>query len=192
MALALYAGPHGAALAQSKETARADDTILEMNDAFKKGERKRLTALLPQVRGHALEPWAAYWELRARLESAGNKEITDFMQRYAGTYQEDRMRNDWLLLLGQVRDWATFMAEYPRFRMNDDKSVRCYALTGDFAASGADVSAQVQELWLAQKDADDACATAAEQQLKAGKLKPHAAWLRARMGMENERPRVAY
>ena len=191
MVTALLAGPHSAALAQSKETAKADDTILDMSDAFKRGDRKRLAALLPQVRGHALEPWAAYWELRARLESASNKDITDFMQRYAGTYQEDRMRNDWLLLLGQVRDWATFMAEYPKFRMNDDRSVRCYALLTDFNATGADVAAQVQDLWLSQKDADDACALAAEQQLKAGKLKPHVAWLRARLAMENERPRAA-
>ena len=191
MATALFVGLHPAALAQTRETAKADDSILEMADAFKKGDRKRLAASLPQVRGHALEPWAAYWELRARLESASNKEITDFLQRYAGTYQEDRMRNDWLLLLGQVRDWATFMAEYSKFRMNDDRSLRCYALLTDFSATGADVAAQVQELWLGQKEADDACATAAEQQLKAGKLKPHSAWLRARLGMENERLRIA-
>ncbi len=190
MATALFMAPHTGALAQSKETAKADDTILEMNEAFKKADRKRLTALLPQVRGHALEPWAAYWELRARLESASNKEIADFLQRYAGTYQEDRMRNDWLLLLGQVRDWATFAAEYPKFRMNDDRSVRCYALLADPIAA-ADGAAQVQDLWLAQKEADDGCATAAEQQFKAGKLKPHAAWLRARLGMENDRLRVA-
>ena len=191
MATALLVGPHNAALAQTKETAKADATILEMNEAFKKGDRKRLTALLPQVRGHALEPWAAYWELRARLESTPNQEIVDFLQRYAGTYQEDRMRNDWLLLLGQVRDWATFMAEYPKFRMNDDRTVRCYALLTDFNATAADVAAQVQDLWLSQKEADDGCAAAAEQQLKAGKLKPHVAWLRARLGMENDRPRVA-
>ena len=85
-----------------------------------------------------------------------------FLRKYAGSYQEDRMRNDWLLLLGQVRDWATFMAEYPGFRMNDDREVRCYALLTDFNATGADVAAQVQALWLAQRDADDGCAHAAE------------------------------
>ena len=191
MAAALFLGAHGALQAQTKDSAKADGIMLEMNEAFKKGDRKRLAALLPQVRGHALEPWAAYWELRARLESAPNQDVVDFLQRYAGTYQEDRMRNDWLLLLGQVRDWATFMAEYPKFRMNDDRTVRCYALLTDANATGADVAAQVQDLWLSQKDADDGCAMAAAQQLKAGKLKPHVAWLRARQGMENDRLRMA-
>ena len=36
--------------------------LLEMADAFKRNDRRRLTNLLPQVRGHVLEPWAAYWE----------------------------------------------------------------------------------------------------------------------------------
>ncbi|HRM50234.1 MAG TPA: lytic transglycosylase domain-containing protein, partial [Alicycliphilus sp.] len=44
---------------------RGDDTLLEMQQAFRKGDRQRLTTLLPGARGHVLEPWAAYWELRA-------------------------------------------------------------------------------------------------------------------------------
>ncbi len=99
-----------------------------MNKAFKRGDKGRLAQLLPQARGHALEPWAAYWELKLRLGEAGAQEVQDFFSRYAGTYQEDRLRNDWLLLLGQRRDWAGFAAEYPNYRMNDDKEVRCYAL----------------------------------------------------------------
>lgn len=178
------------AWAQNAETRAADAVVLDMRDAFRKSDRKRLTALLPQVRGHVLEPWAAYWELKARLPDASNDEIRAFLRKYAGTYQEDRLRNDWLLLLGQVRDWATFMAEYPSFRMNDDREVRCYALLTDFNATGVDVSAQIESLWLAQREADDGCAHAAEILLKARKMKPEVAWQRARIGMETGRVSV--
>jgi len=190
LALVFSLGVAPVAGAQSSDTAKGDETALAMAEAFRKADRKRLSALLPQLRGHVLEPWGTYWELRARLDEASPAEIQSTLQRIAGTYQEDRLRNDWLLVLGQRRDWATFNTEYPRFRMNDDRSVRCYALLADFNASGADVAGQVQEFWLAQRDAEDGCATAAEQQLKAGKLKPHTAWLRARLGMENDRLRV--
>ena len=61
------------ALAQT--SARGDDVVLEMNQAFKKGDRKRLTALLPGTRGHLLEPWTAYWELKARLDDASTTEV---------------------------------------------------------------------------------------------------------------------
>jgi hypothetical protein len=36
---------------------KSDDVLLEMQQAFKKGDKKRLAALLPQARGHVLEPW---------------------------------------------------------------------------------------------------------------------------------------
>ncbi len=172
--------------------ATADETLVEMSQAFRRGNSQRLTELLPRAQGHGLEPWAAYWELRARLDTANPSEIQAFLNRYAGTYQEDRLRNDWLLQLGKNREWGTFMAEYPSFRMNDDRSVQCYALLAEFNSRGkAEVATQVEALWLGQKDADDGCAAAAEQQIKAGKLTSHSAWLRARAGMENNNPRMA-
>ena len=54
------------AIAQS---VAGDNLVIEMNQAFKRGDRKKLSALLPQAKGHALEPYAAYWELKARLQS---------------------------------------------------------------------------------------------------------------------------
>ena len=174
-----------------------DEVILEMNQAFKRGDRKRLSALLPQTQNHVLAPWAAYWELSTRLDTASAPEAQDFLNRFAGTYQEDRLRNEWLLQLGRQRDWATFRAEYPKYRMNDDKAVRCYALlseanTGNASTpTSASTSTEVQSIWLAQKEADDGCAAAAEALLKAGKLAPLVAWQRARLGFENERSRIA-
>ena len=106
---------------------KADEVILEMNQAFKKNDKALLSRLLPKAKGHALEPWAAYWELRVRLDQASTAEIQEFLNQYAGTYAEDRLRNDWLLQLGRQRDWAAFAQEYPRYRMNDDREVRCYA-----------------------------------------------------------------
>ncbi|MES2974095.1 MAG: transglycosylase SLT domain-containing protein [Pseudomonadota bacterium] len=172
---------------------RGDDLILEMNQAYRQADRKKLASLLPQARGHALEPWAAYWELRARLDSAPAQEIQDFLTRYAGTYQEDRLRNDWLLVLGQRRDWATFAAEYPRFRMNDDKEVRCYALLVESLTSGQATEALVDEVrrnWMGQREADDGCSTAAGRLIEMKKMPADDAWRRARLGMEANRPRA--
>src|SRR3954470_21713329 len=117
-----------------------DNAILDMNQAFRQGNRQKLAQLLPQARGHALEPWAAYWELRARLDTASAQEVQDFFARYPGTYQEDRLRNDWLLLLGQRRDWTNFEAEYPKYRMKDDREVRCYALLVSQVREGANAA----------------------------------------------------
>ena len=169
----------------------ADTPVLEMAQAYKSRDRKRLAALLPQLRGHPLEPWGAYWDLSARLDEVGPTELQNFFSRYAGTYQEDRLRAEWLQMLGRNRDWTAFNREYALYRMNDEKSVRCYALLADHLATGVDNSAQVKEVWLSQKEADEGCASAAEQLLQDHPTSiKHTAWLRARLGMENDRLRV--
>ena len=172
---------------------RADDAVLEMQKAFRKGDSKKLEQLLPTVRGHALEPWAAYWTLKARLNEATEAEVQAFLQRYAGTYQEDRLRNDWLLLLGQRRDWAQFAAYHPQYRMQDDREVRCYALLIDQIKGTAPASAgdDVQRAWFALRDADDGCTHAASQFYADGKLGKLEVWRKARLAVEANRPRAA-
>ena len=181
----------GAAHAQSNDLTRADEAVLDMAQAFKQRDRKRLTNLLTTAKGSTLEHWAAYWELSIRLDEASKAEIEGFLSRYAGSYQEDRLRADWLLQLGRNRDWATFRQQFAQYRMGDDRSIQCYGLWSDWATSRADVTAAVQDLWLAQREPEEACAGIAEELINAKKLPAQAAWVRARLGFENDRLRVA-
>lgn len=183
----------GLALAQATGSG-ADASLLEMRSAYSRGNSFQLNNLLPNLRGHALEPLAQYWNVRSRLDVAAPTEIRAALDRMAGTYWEDRLRNDWLLQLGKARDWANFDAELPRYRMNDDRQVRCYALMRDVAtgrATGEAVAPVVQANWHAQREAEDGCATAAKFLLDAGHLKPPVVWQRARLAMDANRPRVA-
>jgi soluble lytic murein transglycosylase len=180
------------AAAQNSNT--NDDVLTQMKQAFQRGDKGRLTALLPQARGHALEPWAAYWELKARLQEAAPNEVQDFFARYPGTYQEDRLRNDWLLLLGQRRDWDGFSAAIAGFRMGDDAQVRCYAILADTLRSGTATQAQADEVrrnWFSQKEADDGCLTAADRMVAARLMSPNDAWKKARLAIEASRPAAA-
>ncbi len=182
--------------AQGRTDAPGDQTLIEMGQAFRQGNKARLTQLLPQMRGHTLEPWAAYWELRARLDTASPQDVQEFLARYAGTYQEDRLRNDWLLLLGQRRDWTAFADEHPRFRMNDDPQVRCYALLVQQLREGATPALvdEVRGLWQAQREAEDGCTTAARNLAGPGtgaRLAPLDIWRKARHATEHNRTRAA-
>jgi len=190
LCIVAVAMPGYAARAQAVDIARNDQAVLDMAQAFKLGERKQLTQLLPQAKGSLLEPWAAYWELSIRLDQADKAEIESFLARYAGTYQEDRLRAEWLVQLGRNREWATFRAQLPLYRMADERSIQCYALWSDYLASDADVAKQLQETWLPQREPDEACADAAQELIKARKMPAQAAWVRARLGMENDRLKV--
>lgn len=185
-------------LVGSAQAQPRDEVLLDMQQAFRKGDKARLAQLLPLAQGHALEPWAAYWELRARLDVATPAEIQQFLTRYAGTYQEDRLRNDWLLQLGQRRDWDTFAQEYPKFRMNDDREVRCYALALQAVREGPNapptVAEEVRRNWFAQREADDGCTFAAsrliDNSVGPGRMTAADGWRKARMAMEANRPRA--
>jgi len=188
LAASLWTTAATPALAQN----RGDDVLLEMQQAFRKGDKAKLTQLLPSARGHVLEPWAAYWELKARLEEASADEILGFFKRWPGTYQEDRLRNDWLLLLGQRRDWGMFDQVHGAFRMRDDRSVNCYALLIDNLKGqpAANLGQQVRDLWWAQRDADDGCTYAAGELYAAKQISEPEVWRKARQSAEANRQKA--
>ncbi len=175
------------ALAQNK----GDEVVLEMQRAYGKNDAKRLSALLPQVRGHVLEPLGAYWEMRVRLDTASDSEIRHFLNTYAGSYYEDRLRNDWLQQLGKRRNWATFTAEYPSYRMRDDREVRCYALATEAMNTKADVAEEAKRIWYSLREADDGCTYVAEHLHSRRQINALDIWRKARIAMDANRPRAA-
>lgn len=170
----------------------SNETVLEARDAFRKKDSNRLAAAraVAQAGQDALLPWIEYWELTNRLASARQSEIDAFYARWSGTYVEDRLRNDWLLELGRRRDWANFAVDFPRFRMNDDREVTCYALLTEHLA-GRDVRDAARTAWLAQRDADDGCALMAQTLYDAGKFTAADVWLKARRSVDINRPKAA-
>jgi len=175
--------------------AKADVVIQDMANAFKRNDKKRLTGLLPQAKGHPLEAWAAYWELKARLDEASPQEIRAFFNKFEGSYQEDRLRNDWLLLLGSRRDWTTLESEYPHYRMRDDRELRCYFLTVEFIQKGPQVGSmvadEVRRNWMGMREADDGCTLAADRLYDAKFFTALDIWRKARLMVEHSRPVTA-
>jgi soluble lytic murein transglycosylase len=134
-------------------TTARDDVIRDARDAFFRRDRARLEVLRATALANrlALAPWVDYWELTNRLSEVSSPEIERFYARWPGTYVEDRLRNDWLLEVGRRHDWDAFKRDFPRFRMNDDRDVTCYATLIDHLA-GRDVHDIAMTQWLAQKD----------------------------------------
>jgi len=167
-------------------------TVIEARDALRKNDRNRLAAARASTMAadHPLAMWVDYWALSARLHEARQDDLDAFYKRWPGTYVEDRMRNDWLLVLGKRRDWANFRAEFPRFRMNDDREVTCLALLVRHL-DGEDVRDAGREAWLAQRDADDGCALLASGLFEAGLLGVDDVWRKLRLAVEANRLRVA-
>jgi soluble lytic murein transglycosylase len=168
------------------------DPITEAREALRKRDTKRLATLRNATRAdkHPLAQWVDYWELGNRISEANTDEVEAFYQRWSGNYVEDRMRNDWLLELGRRRDWVAFARDYPRFRMNDDREVSCYWLLTEHIA-GKRVYESARALWFAQRDTDDGCALMAGSLVEAKVFSADDSWMKLRLSVEANRPRVA-
>ena len=189
-ALALGAGLFAAApVARAQNT---DAAVVDAREALRKKDRGRLAAdrAATLAANHPLAMWVDYWELTNRLGEVQQAEVTSFAARWNATYVEDRLRNDWLLELGKRRDWANFAAEFPRFRMNDDREVTCYALLVDHLG-GKDVRESALAAWLAQREADDGCSLLATTLTEARLFTAADAWRKARFAIDANRPRAA-
>jgi len=173
--------------------AQADDTdILQAREAHARRDTQRLAALRASAAAaqHPLASWVDYWELNNRLGEATQDDLNAFYERWRGTYLEDRLRNDWLLELGRRRDWTNFRVDHPRFRMNDDRQVTCYAILTDHLA-GKDVRDAARAEWYAQRDSDDGCALLASTLHAERKLSDADVWQKLRLSIEFGRPRAA-
>jgi soluble lytic murein transglycosylase len=170
----------------------AHDTVLQARDALRSKDVARLATLSAAATAarHPLAMWVDYWALNVRLDDARQEEVTAFYRRWPDSYVEDRLRNDWLLVLGKRRDWANFRAEYPQFLMNDDREVRCHALLARHA-DGDDVGPAGRDAWLAQREPDEGCAQLAEALFAARRLGEDDVMLKARLAVEANRTPIA-
>jgi soluble lytic murein transglycosylase len=172
--------------------ASGDDAVVQAREAFGRKDKVQLAAARTALNaaGHPLAMWVDYWELGNRLANAQQAELDAFYARWPGTYVEDRLRNDWLLELGRRRDWANLVVEFPRFRMNDDREVTCYALLTQHLA-GQDVRSAALAAWYAQKEPDDGCALLAGTLAESRVIGADDIWYEVRLSVENNRPRAA-
>jgi len=172
--------------------ASGDETVVQARDALRKKDRNALAdaRFATAKQQHPLAMWVDYWELGNRLAEAQQPDLEAFYTRWPATYVEDRLRNDWLLELGKRRDWVNLRAEFPRFRMNDDREVTCYALLAQHL-DGKDVRQAARAAWFEQRDLDDGCTFMATALFEAKVLNVDDAWHELRLAIENNRPRAA-
>ncbi len=119
------------------ELTDSDRTFIELRAAAKKNDLARSQQLAASLKNYPHQDYVTYYRIKPKLfnaagealaDSAADAEVKDFIVKYQGTALADRMRNDWLLVLGKRKDWVQFDVHYPQFALNDDTQLKCYAL----------------------------------------------------------------
>ena len=119
------------------EITDTDRIFIDLREAAKKNDVFRTQQLSSNLVNYPFDDYVAYFRIKPQLfDSAGgarndygaDAQVVAFLNQYQGTALADRMRNDWLLVLGKRRDWARFDVEYAKFVLDDDTQVKCYSL----------------------------------------------------------------
>ncbi|MHB8770658.1 MAG: lytic transglycosylase domain-containing protein [Syntrophales bacterium] len=148
-----------------------DKALLAARDAFVAGDRAKLARQAVKVRGHLLEPYAAFWGLRLRIEQADPGELHNFLARNSGTLLADQLRREWLRLLGKSGHWELFRQEHPAL-VKDDPEVACYALQERWLSRDESVPAGLRRMLKAPRALSEGCAALTEALARSGDLTP--------------------
>lgn len=119
------------------EITDTDRMFIDLREAAKKNDVFRTQQLSSALVNYPFDDYVAYFRIKPQMfdssggprnDYAADSQVVAFLNQYQGTALADRMRNDWLLVLGKRKDWARFDAEYAKFVLDDDTQVKCYSL----------------------------------------------------------------
>jgi soluble lytic murein transglycosylase len=169
----------------SRQSVSDDEKFLAAADAFRNGERIKLSRLATELRGNDLAPWLDYWSLRLHFDDADSSvAVRQFLASNAGSYLAEKLRGDWLKQLGKRGQWADFATEYPLLQ-NPDAETTCLAQRQRLAEStDPGVRDDVRALWFSLTELEGACQNLMTDLRKIGGLSDTDVWHRLRGELE--------
>ena len=168
---------HGADLTQQRQL------YDQAKRALAKGDSGPYFQSAAALRSYPLTPYLAYDELTARLKSANNTEIEQFLAEHGDLPQANWMKLRWLRWLADRGDWATFAKYYdPKLNFTElDCLNGQYELQHNRKTEGY---ANAEKLWLVGKAQPAACDALFSQWAAEGQLTEQKRWQRVKLAAE--------
>ena len=160
-----------------------DSALLAAFDAYRAGDPVRLARFAPAFKGQVLAPYFDYWRLALRLEDTPIEEIESYLAANAGSYTADRLRAEWLRVLGKRRDWQRFEHELGPL-VRDDLELRCYGWSARLARGDSEAVEEAMAAWNEPRELPPGCVALVDALLAQGALTEKQVWQRTRLLFE--------
>ena len=134
----------------------SDEDFLAAKAAFERGQRTKFEALAPKLAGHVLEAYVEYWQLSQKLDAASTDEVRGYLAKWPDSPLADRLRADYLKVLGKRADWAAFGQMYPP-PAGEDVELACYGIQYRRLQEGSAALAAAKPLWFTAQTSPDPC-----------------------------------
>ena len=171
------------AVVLAAQAADSDKDFLAATEAFRTGNAVRVDAYAKRLRGHLLEPYVLYYQLRMRLEDASPAEVRAFADAHQESPISEQLRAEWLKGLGRKEQWDLFDEEFPRLR-DADIELTCYALQSRARAYPEETLEEARPLWFVHRSLPDSCTPLMNALRTSGALSTEDIWTRIRYALE--------
>jgi soluble lytic murein transglycosylase len=161
-----------------------DFHFLGVFDAYRAGDPMKLAQHAKKAENHVLTPWVEYWRLSLGLDDARTSDVRAFFAGYGNSYVAERLRGDWLKVLGKRADWPEFERELGDYA-REDVEIRCYAWLSRLARGDESALAEAQEMWLEPRELPEGCEKLATVLWERNRIQVTDVWARVRKLFEN-------
>src|SRR5512134_3338606 len=173
-----------AAVANTGTKSAPDDALLGAYDAYRAGDPVKFAKHAARIEGHLLEPWLDYWRLSMRLEDASNREVREFFAKHPNDYVSERLRSDWLRVLGKRGDWTEFDRQSPIYT-REDLEVACYRWISRLERGDDTALTDAMAVWLEPSEFPEGCQRLSATLSARGRLSVTDVWRRVRVLFEH-------
>lgn len=168
--------------------ARADnkDDFTAAREALGKGDLKEVATRAEVLSRDPLGIYPRYWLLSRQLSQVGPEQLLPFLNYYQGSWLAEKLRGEWLVVLGRNGDWPRFREQYRLLVDAPSTELLCYHLQGRLAQGDKTTLPNARALlWFTSKDLPPPCDPVLEQLLATGTVTTDDIWARLRLAFEN-------
>jgi soluble lytic murein transglycosylase len=169
--------------AATAQGASLDEDFLAAREAYESNNAARLEMHAGSLHGHLLEPYVSYWQLSLRLEEAAPEEVRGFLAANRDGPLAERLRSEWLKVLGERGEWELFNAELPLLRSRDVE-ITCYALQYRMQTKPEEALPRARSLWFVTRELPDSCTPLLNALVATGAVSGDDLWTRIRVALE--------
>ena len=164
----------------------ADETFLHAQAAYQSRNDSQLASDANQLhaQNHVLAAYADYWLMLLKLTSADKATVQSFLSQNSDYSFADKVRAEWLKILGKRQDWPAFFEELPNYK-RDDLAVTCYAIEGRAKTGDVIALAEAKALWMSSNDQPSNCNNVFDLMQQSKILTQDDIWARFRLAMQD-------
>ncbi len=172
------------------QAAGTDEDFLAAREAYRIGNEARLNTYAKRLRGHLLEPYVLYYQLKIRLDEASADDVEAFIASHRDSPLSERLRSAWLKVLAKSERWDLFEQGLPELR-DADLELTCYALQARARTNPDEVLEEARPIWFVTGRLPESCEPLMEALKASGALSSDDIWTRIRYALEAGRVSLA-